>query len=110
MGNIIIAQAMSDITCAMVVTPTPTPTPPTPTPTPPTPTPTPPTPQTCTPTTTVSEGDLFPGGIPSFGVSSGPGTVTIDHVNAGTGTQSITVVGVPVNAIVTIPPFVPGTF
>ncbi len=64
----------------------------------------------CTPTTTVTEGDLFPGGPPSFGVSSGPGSVTIDHVNAGTGTQSITVVGMPTNAIVNIPAFVPGTF
>jgi hypothetical protein len=76
----------------------------------PTPTPTP-TPQTCTPSTTVSEDpSLFPGGIPSFGVTSGPGSVTIDHVNTGTGTQSITVNGVPSNAIVTIPPFTPGTF
>jgi len=92
-----------------VATPTPTPTPvATPTPTPnPTPTPTP---QTCTPVTTVTEGDLFPGGISSFGVSSGPGTVTIDHVNAGTGTQSISVVGAPTNAVVNIPPFAPGTF
>jgi len=75
----------------------------------PTPTPTP-IPQTCTPTTTVTEGDLAPGGIPSFGVSSGPGLVTIDHVDAGTGTRSITVVGTPTNAIVTIPAFTPGTF
>jgi hypothetical protein len=66
--------------------------------------------QICTPTTTVTEGDLFPGGIPSFGVSSGPGSVTIDHVDAGTGTRSITVVGVPTNATVNIPAFVPGTF
>ena len=97
----------------MTGTPTPTPTPTpgaTPTPTPgATPTPTPGG-NVCTPSTTVTEGDLFPGGIPSFGVSSGPGSVTIDHVNAGTGTQSITVVGAPTNAIVTIPPFVPGTF
>ena len=98
-----------------VQSPTPTPTPmPTPTPTPtPAPTPTPmptPTPQTCTPFTTVSEGDLFPGGIVSFGVSSGAGTVTIDHVNAGTGFQSFTVVGAPTNAVVNIPAFVPGTF
>ncbi|MCA1601528.1 MAG: carboxypeptidase-like regulatory domain-containing protein, partial [Acidobacteria bacterium] len=51
-----------------------------------------PTPQGCTPTTTVSEGDLFPGGIASFGVTSGPNSVTVDHVNAGTGLQSFTVV------------------
>ncbi|MDQ3750413.1 MAG: hypothetical protein M3367_15570 [Acidobacteriota bacterium] len=88
--------------------------PPTPTPTPtpiPTPTPTPtPTPQTCTPSTTVSEGDLFAGGIASFGVSSGAGSVTVDHVNAGTGLQSLTVVGTPINAVVNIPAFTPGTF
>jgi hypothetical protein len=60
--------------------------------------------------TTVTEGNLFPGGIVSFGVSSGPGTVTIDHVNAGTGLQSLTVVGTPTNAVVNIPAFVPGTF
>ncbi|MBA4123638.1 MAG: hypothetical protein H0X72_14395 [Acidobacteria bacterium] len=106
-----------------IPTPTPTPTPvatptPTPTPTPvatPTPTPTStPTPTpgggTCTPSTTVSEGDLFPGGIPSFGVSSGPGSVTVDHVNAGSGLQSLTVVpGSVVNAVVNIPAFAPGT-
>ena len=63
----------------------------------------------CTPFTTVTEGDLFPGGIASFGVVSGPGTVTIDHVNAGTGTQSISVVS-STNAIMNIPSFTPGTF
>ena len=103
----------------VIIVPTPTPTPvasPTPgaSPTPvasPTPTPTPtPGGNVCTPTTTVTEGDLFPGGIPSFGVSSGPGSVTIDHVDAGTGTRSITVVGTPTNATVNIPAFVPGTF
>ena len=86
-------------------TPTPTPTP-TATPTP-TPTPTPN--NVCTPTTTVTEGNLFPGGVVSFGVTSGPGSVTVDHVNAGTGLQSLTVVGTPVNAIVNIPAFTPGT-
>ncbi len=58
---------------------------------------------------TVSEEDLFPGGIPSFGVSSGPGSVTIDHVNAGTGLQSFTVVSAT-NAVVNIPAFMPGTY
>ncbi len=62
------------------------------------------------PSTTVTEGDLFPGGIVSFGVTSGPGSVTVDHVNAGTGLRSFTVVGVPTNATVNIPPFAPGTF
>ena len=65
--------------------------------------------ETCTPTTTVTEGNLFPGGVVSFGISSGPGTITVDHVNAGTGLQSLTVVGTPVNAVVTIPTFTPGT-
>ncbi len=93
---------------AFEFTPTPPPTPtPTlsPTPTPPTPTPG----NGCTPTTTVTEGDLFPGGIPSFGVSSGAGSVTVDHVNAGTGLQSFTVVSAT-NATVNIPAFTPGTF
>ncbi len=67
-------------------------------------------PTTCTPTTTVTEGDLFPGGLVSFSVTSGPGTVTVDHVNAGTGLQSLSVVGTPINATVTIPAFTPGTF
>ena len=65
--------------------------------------------ETCTPSTTVTEGDLFPGGIVSFGISSGPGSVTVDHVNAGTGLQSLTVVGTPTNATVFIPAFTPGT-
>ena len=64
----------------------------------------------CVPTTTVTEGDLSPGGIVSFGVSSGQNSVTVDHVNAGTGLQSLTVVGTPTNATVNIPPFTPGTF
>ena len=94
------------------VLPTPTPTP-TGTPTPPptaTPTPTPtPGVNVCTPTTTVTEGDLSPGGIVSFGVSSGPGSVTVQHVMAGTGLRSLTVVGAPVNAVVNIPAFPLGT-
>ena len=65
---------------------------------------------TCTPATTVTEGDLFPGGIVSFGVTSGPGSVTVDHVNAGTGLQSLTVIVGPGNAAVNIPVFTLGTF
>jgi hypothetical protein len=65
--------------------------------------------EVCTPTTTVTEGDLFPGGIVSFGITSGPGSVTVDHVNAGTGLQSLTVVGTPTNAVVMIPSFILGT-
>jgi len=68
------------------------------------------TPQTCTPSTTVSDGDLLPGGIASFGVSSGPGSVTVDHINAGTGLQSLTVVGTPTNATMNIPAYAPDTF
>jgi len=64
----------------------------------------------CTPFTTVIEGDLFPGGIVSFGVAGGPGSVTVDHVNAGTGLQSLTLVGMPTNATVNIPVFTPGTY
>ncbi len=75
----------------------------------PTPPPTPTPGNGCTPTTTVSEGDLFPGGIPSFGVASGAGSVTVDHVNAGSGLQSFTVVSAT-NAVVNIPAFTPGTF
>ena len=63
-----------------------------------------------TPLTTVTEGNLFPGGIASFGVMSGPGSVTVDHVNAGTGLQSLTVLGTPTNATVNIPAFTPGTY
>ncbi|MBA3256115.1 MAG: DUF3494 domain-containing protein [Pyrinomonadaceae bacterium] len=100
----------NNITNCLGIPPPPTPTPtPTPTPPPPTPTPTP-TPTPCVPITTVTEGDLFPGGLASFGVTSGPNSVTVDHVNAGTGLQSFTVVGTPTNAVVTIPAFTPGTF
>lgn len=53
---------------------------------------------------------LAPGGVAVFNVTSGPGSVTVDHINAGTGLQSLTVVGAPVNATVTIPAFTPGTF
>ncbi len=65
--------------------------------------------QTCTPSTAVTEGDLAPGGLASFGVTSGTNSVTVDHVNRGTGLQSFTVVSAT-NAIVTIPAFTPGTF
>jgi len=59
----------------------------------------------------VTEGDLFPGGLSSFGVSSGTGTVTVDHVNGGSGLQSFTVVGTPINGVVvTIPTFTTGTY
>jgi len=75
----------------------------------PTPTPTSTPGNACTPATTVTEGNLFPGGIVSFGVGSGPSSVTVDHVNAGTGLQQLTLVGVPINAVVNIPPFAPGT-
>ena len=62
----------------------------------------------CTPTTTVTEGDLAPGGLASFGVTSGNGTVTVDHVNAGTGLRSFTVVNSS-NVVINIPSFTQGT-
>lgn len=61
------------------------------------------------PISTVTEGDLAPGGIVSFGVTTGQDSVTVDHINAGTGLQSLTVVGTPKNATVNIPAFTPGT-
>lgn len=73
-----------------------------------TPTPTP-TQLICTPSATMTEGDLLPGGIASFVVTSGPGLVVIDHVDAGTGIQSVALTGTPNNAIVNIPEFVAGT-
>ncbi len=66
-------------------------------------------PAACTPTTTITEGDLFTGGLTIFTVTSDSGTVTVDHVNAGLGLQSLTVIGVPTNAIINIPAFTPGT-
>ncbi len=63
----------------------------------------------CTPTLTITEGNLFPGGVTEFLVTSGAGSVTVDPNNNGTGLQSLTVVGVPVNATVNIPAFTPGT-
>ncbi|MDQ3180297.1 MAG: hypothetical protein M3Q33_07235 [Acidobacteriota bacterium] len=56
------------------------------------------------------EGDLAPGGIISFGVTTGTSSVTIDHLDAGTGLRMLTVVGTPTNATVNIPAFTPGTF
>lgn len=61
------------------------------------------------PSTTVTEGNLAPGGIAAFNVTSGAYSVTVDHVNAGTGLQSFTVLSAT-NASVTIPAFTPGTF
>ena len=107
------------------VTPTPTPTA-TPTPTPiatptPTPTPTPtatvtptptatPTPISCSPTIVVSEDpSLFPGGLGAFAITSGLNTITVDHVDSGSGLRTFTVVNAT-NAIVNIPPFTSGTY
>ena len=66
-------------------------------------------PPPCTPFTTITEGDLFPGGVASFGVTQGPGTVTFDHVNAGFGLESLTVVS-STNAVMNIPNFTFGTY
>ncbi len=86
-------------------TPTPTPTPnPTPTPTP-TPTPVPP---ICTPTLTITE--TRPGGIGQFdAITAGPGSVTADVINSGSGLQGFSVVSAT-NAVINIPAFTPGTF
>ncbi len=65
--------------------------------------------ETCTPSTTVTEGDLAPGGIVSFIVFGGPNSVTVDHIDGGTGLQSLTVVRAS-NAEVNIPTFSTGTF
>lgn len=64
---------------------------------------------TCTPALTITEGNLFPGGLTEFAVTSGSGTVTIDGNNSGTGLQSLTLDGAPTNAVVVIPAFTPGT-
>lgn len=43
-------------------------------------------------------------------MTTGPGSVTVDHVNAGRGLETLTVVGPVINATVNIPAFTPGTF
>jgi hypothetical protein len=64
----------------------------------------------CTPTATVTEDPtLPPGGLTSFMVTTGPDSVTVDHVNAGSGLRTFEVLN-QTNAVVTIPPFTPGTF
>ena len=93
--------------------PTPTPTPvPTPTVTPvPTPTPSPGPNGSCTPVMTVTDDpNMYPGGPMAFSaITSSAGAVTVDHVNEGTGLQTFAVVRAT-NAMVTVPPFSPGTF
>lgn len=64
----------------------------------------------CNPTMTVAEGDLFPGGPDSFNFSSGPGTITIDPVDIGTGLQSITLINASGNSSVSLPEFTRGTY
>lgn len=64
----------------------------------------------CTPSATVHEGDLEPNGIAAFGVLPARDSVIIDHVNAGSGLQSITIVSSNGNQVVTIPEFKPGTY
>lgn len=67
---------------------------------------------TCRPSVIVTEGDLAPGGAASFNVSIVAGSVTVDHVDGGTGLQSLTQVGTSFNmAAVNIPsPLTLGTF
>jgi len=64
----------------------------------------------CTPSATVSEGDLEPGGIVAFGVLPGSNSVSIDHINTGSGLQSLTLVSSNGNQVVNIPDFAPGTY
>jgi len=64
----------------------------------------------CTPSATVYEGDLEPGGIVAFGVLSGSNSVTVDHINTGSGLQSLTLVSSNGNQVVNIPEFSPGTY
>ena len=66
---------------------------------------------TCLPTTTITDDpSLFPGGPASFeAITAGVGSLTVDQVNSGTGLRVFTVVSAT-NAVVTIPPFTPGTF
>ncbi len=40
---------------------------------------------TCTPALTITEGNLSPGGLTEFLVTSGPGSITVDPNNNGTG-------------------------
>ncbi len=65
---------------------------------------------TCTPTITTTEGDLAPGGLGSFTVTSAAGVVTVDPINSGTGLLSLTVLPGAVNATVPIPAFTLGTY
>ena len=59
---------------------------------------------------TVSENPAFPlGGLASFTITDGVGTITIDSVDAGTGLREITAFHLT-NATVNIPAFTPGTF
>lgn len=64
----------------------------------------------CSTATTVTEEGPFRGGIASFSITSAADSVTVEHAKAGTGLESLTVVGTPVNAIVDIPKFTPGTY
>ena len=95
-------------------TPTPNPTPtPTATPTPvptatpnATPTPTPPS-GPCSPTLTVTE--VFPGSAAAFqSISAGPGSVTVDMADVGSGLQGLSVISA-FNADVSVPVFPFGT-
>ena len=65
--------------------------------------------QRCTPSTTILEGDTIPGGYLYFRVNYAPGTVTVRHIDIGSGLMSLTLVNSS-NASVNIPTFEPGTF
>ncbi len=62
----------------------------------------------CTPILAVTEGDLAPGGPASFTFTAGPGSVTTDPVDAGTGLRALSTTASS-NAVVTNPAFASGT-
>lgn len=65
--------------------------------------------QQCTPSTTILEGDTIPGGYLYFRVNYAPGTVTVRHIEVGSGLMTLTLVNSS-NASVNIGKFEPETF
>ena len=57
----------------------------------------------------ITDNPSLPGGVATFAVTPGNNSITVDSVDAGTGLRTFAAVHVT-NAIVTIPPFTPGTF
>jgi hypothetical protein len=63
----------------------------------------------CSPLSISEDPSLFPGGLGAFAITSGSGTLTVDHVDSGSGLQLFTVVNTT-NATVNIPVFMSGTY